>query len=152
VPLIERRAARILLVDGADRVLLFYADDPHADRGYWLTPGGGLDAGETLAEGAARELFEETGLRLPPPAFGSPVWREVVEFPIDGGSVRQAQEFFLVRVPSWDVVTHGLDPNEQNYLVGHRWWTIEELEQTDDRLYPAELAGLLRRLMDGATC
>lgn len=35
-------------------------------RGKWAIPGGFLELGETLAEGAARELHEEAGLLLPP--------------------------------------------------------------------------------------
>jgi 8-oxo-dGTP diphosphatase len=31
-------------------------------KGYWSLPGGVLETGETLAEGVAREVFEETGL------------------------------------------------------------------------------------------
>lgn len=32
-------------------------------RGFWCTPGGGLNAKESLVDGMARELFEETGVR-----------------------------------------------------------------------------------------
>jgi ADP-ribose pyrophosphatase YjhB (NUDIX family) len=35
-------------------------------RGKWAIPGGFLEEGETLAEGAARELHEEAGILLPP--------------------------------------------------------------------------------------
>ena len=35
-------------------------------RGLWAIPGGYLEGGETLAAGAARELYEEAGIRLPP--------------------------------------------------------------------------------------
>ncbi len=31
----------------------------------WCTPGGGIEPGETAAEARDRELFEESGLRLP---------------------------------------------------------------------------------------
>ena len=34
-------------------------------QGRWAIPGGYLEAGETLQEGAARELFEEAGVRVP---------------------------------------------------------------------------------------
>lgn len=34
--------------------------------GFWAIPGGFMEAGETLAEGAARELWEEAGIRLAP--------------------------------------------------------------------------------------
>lgn len=152
MPPIARRAARVLLVDGADRVLLLHGVDPRADRPYWFTVGGGLDPGESAADGAARELFEETGLRVGPDDLDEPVWHEVTEFPFQDRWYRQEQDFFLLRVPAWSVVTHGWDDVERGFIDGHRWWTIEELERTEERFYPAELPGLLRRLLDGATC
>ena len=34
------------------------------DIGKWCVPGGGLELGETVAECAAREVFEETGVKI----------------------------------------------------------------------------------------
>jgi ADP-ribose pyrophosphatase YjhB (NUDIX family) len=145
---IPRRAARVMLVDAADRVLLFRGFDPaRPSHRYWFTVGGGLGAGEPAAEGAARELAEETGLALAPDRLGTPVWREVTEFPFDGRRYRQEQVFYLVRVPAWEVDTTGFDDVERGSIDGHRWWTIEELETTSERYYPPDLPGLLRRLV-----
>jgi 8-oxo-dGTP pyrophosphatase MutT (NUDIX family) len=150
VDVIPRRAARVLLVDGDDRVLLFRGFDPaRPHHRYWFTPGGGLDADEPYAVGAARELAEETGLRLAPEELGDPVWDEVTEYPFDGRQYRQSQEFFLVRVPSWEVDTRGFDEVERDSIDDHRWWEVAELEATGERIYPTDLAVLLRRLLAG---
>ena len=48
-----RRAARLLVIDPEDSVLLFqYEDD---GRRWWATPGGGLERDETFEQAAARE-------------------------------------------------------------------------------------------------
>lgn len=46
--------------------LLWVKRDLEPKRGLWAIPGGYLESGETLAEGAARELAEEAGVVLPP--------------------------------------------------------------------------------------
>src|SRR5450755_2643030 len=52
---IARRAGRVLVVDAAGRVLLLQGFDPAAPAEmFWFTIGGGADAGESLAEAAAR--------------------------------------------------------------------------------------------------
>jgi 8-oxo-dGTP pyrophosphatase MutT (NUDIX family) len=148
---IPRRAARVLLVDGADRVLMFRGFDPaRPTHRYWFTVGGGLEPDEPAAQGAARELAEETGLRRGADELGPPVWREITEYPFDGRWYRQEQDFFLVRVADWDVVTDGFDEIEQATIDGHRWWTIAELESTAERFYPTDLPGLLRRILSRA--
>jgi ADP-ribose pyrophosphatase YjhB (NUDIX family) len=60
---ILRPAARVLLIDEHDRVLLLRAD--LGDRNVWIAPGGGLEPGETAEDAALRELREETGIELP---------------------------------------------------------------------------------------
>jgi 8-oxo-dGTP pyrophosphatase MutT (NUDIX family) len=147
-PLTARTAARILLVDAAGRVLLFSGGDPgRPGHRYWFTPGGGLDRGESMTDGAVRELFEETGLAVPPSALGAPVWHETTEFPFGGVRYRQEQDFFLLRVPDWEVDTTGFNDIERASVDGHRWWTLPELDTTDEKVYPVNLPGLLRRVL-----
>lgn len=146
---IPRRAARILLLDAADRLLMFRGHDPaRPEWHYWFTVGGGLDDGESPVEGALRELREETGLHLDPHGLGPVVWHETTEFPFDGLWYRQEQDFFVVRVDSWDVRLDGLDVVERQSIDGHRWWTLDELTTTQERFYPVELPTLLREILE----
>jgi 8-oxo-dGTP pyrophosphatase MutT (NUDIX family) len=142
----DRRAARVVLVDGADRTLLLRGGDPARPAlRWWFTPGGGLNDGESSAEGAARELFEETGLLVDPADLGEPVWHQVTEFSYDKRRYRQDQDFYLLRVEEWQVDTAGFDPEEQLTIDAHRWWSAAELDVTDETVFPEDLADLLRR-------
>lgn len=57
------------IIDDAGRLLLIR----RADNGLWALPGGGLDVGETPAEGAVREAREESGVASEPVALAG-VW------------------------------------------------------------------------------
>ena len=143
--ILDRRAARVMLVDGAGRTLLLRGGDPaRPGLRWWFTPGGGLRDGESPAEGASRELFEETGLRVPPDALGEPVWHQVTEFSYANRRYRQDQDFYLVRVSEWEIDTAGFDAEEQLTIDAHRWWSAAELDATDETVYPTELPELLR--------
>src|SRR4051812_25684578 len=148
VPSVDRLAARVLLVDGLGRVLLFRGHDPaRPDAGsWWFTVGGGLDEGESHREAAARELFEETGLVATADAFVGPVHREVAEFSLAGTSYRQDNEFYVVEIDAHDVVTAGFSAFEDVFVLEHRWWTRDDLRSTHDVVYPETLADLLDRL------
>ncbi len=143
----RRQAGRVLVVDGGGRVLLLHGFDPaRPDQPYWFTVGGGAVPHESLAQAAARELREETGIGAEPADLGEPVWHEVAEFSFQGTSYRQEQDFFLLRVGSAEVRADGLDEEEAAVIDGHRWWALAELEATTEPYYPAELPALLRSL------
>jgi 8-oxo-dGTP pyrophosphatase MutT (NUDIX family) len=147
-----RRAARVLLIDAAERVLLLRGYDPaRPDHRYWFTVGGGIDDGETPVECAVRELFEETGLRVSADELGEPIHHDVTEFPFDGRWYRQEQDFFLVRVDSWQVDFAGHNEIERASVDGYRWWTVDELRATGDRFYPPDLPDVLSARL-GAQC
>jgi 8-oxo-dGTP diphosphatase len=54
------RAQVVLVHDG--RVLM--VRHAHADRAYWVLPGGAVEPGEDVADAAVREVLEETGLSI----------------------------------------------------------------------------------------
>ncbi len=146
---ILRPAARVLLIDGRDRLLLFRGRDPGEPQApaFWATVGGGLEPGETPEQGALREMHEETGLLLAAEELVGPVWEEVAEFPFEGQNYRQPQMFFVARVATCQVDTSAFSEVEQRSIDGHRWWTLDELDATDDIYYPHDLPRLLRRVL-----
>lgn len=58
-----------------DGRLLLVRRGQEPGRGLWSVPGGRLEPGETVAEGCAREVLEETGLRVVPGALVGTVER-----------------------------------------------------------------------------
>jgi ADP-ribose pyrophosphatase YjhB (NUDIX family) len=52
-------ATRVVLRDQAGRLLLIR----RADNGVWSVPAGAMELGESIADCAVRELYEESGLR-----------------------------------------------------------------------------------------
>ncbi len=145
---VARRAARVILLDEHERILLFRGCDPdRPERTFWFTPGGGLDPGETPAECAAREVREETGLS--DVRIGPRVWTRRAVFRILGTVYDQREDFFLASCASFAVDTAGFTDIERRSVSAHRWWTVEEIAGSDEHFAPADLAARLRELLVG---
>jgi ADP-ribose pyrophosphatase YjhB (NUDIX family) len=131
------------VLDPDDRVMLFRVKDPRDGRYFWLTPGGGVNDGETLEDGARRELFEETGLR--DVELSQALWQGRRRFLFQGREYDQDETFFLVRADAFVADVTGGEDYEQG--MEHRWWRLEELEATEETVFPGGLSGLVRDIL-----
>ena len=143
-----RPTARVLLLDGENRILLMKGrlpSNPDAP-GAWFTIGGGIEPGESLYEAAAREVVEETGLHGV--ELGEIAWcGEVTLRDRKQRPVLFKDTFILARCAGGDVSRSGWQALEREFVDDMRWWSIEELENTDESIWPRDLAVRLRRLV-----
>jgi 8-oxo-dGTP pyrophosphatase MutT (NUDIX family) len=147
----RRRTARVLLVDTADRLLLFRDSDPGLPgRHWWITPGGGIEEGETELEGAVRELREETGLEVDEAALSAPLARRRVLHGYTDVVVEQDEVFLGLVVEPFEVDTAGQTEEELWLMGSHHWWTRDELGSTGEEVWPVCLLELWERLEAGA--
>jgi len=148
-----RRAARVILLDERDRVLLARGHDlGQPERSWWFTVGGGIEAGESSREAAVRELREETGVVLAAEALVGPVYTRSAVFDFYAEHCRQDEEIFLGRVPADAYL--GLDRSawtsvELEVLDELRWWDLDELDRVEIEVFPERLVDLVRDLLPG---
>jgi 8-oxo-dGTP pyrophosphatase MutT (NUDIX family) len=149
-----RPTARLIVLDHDRRVLLFKVQDEeplHKNHpglvSYWFTPGGGVDNGETYEEAAIRELKEETGIVCR--ELGPCLWTRsrILTFPDE--DVDFCDRYFLVMAGRCKVETDGLLPYEKTIFRGFRWWSVEEMRQTDEVFLPPDLPYLLNPIVTG---
>ena len=108
-------AAGAVVTDSSGRVLLVRRGR-EPQKGRWSVPGGSAEPGETLREAAAREVFEETGLRVR-------VGRELWCLAIPAGADRTYEVHDFAATVIGGTLTPGDDADDA------RWVTPAELDE-----------------------
>ena len=155
-----RRAARVIALRRrpVPAILLVVGHDfSAADRSWGFTPGGGLLAGESPPEGAARELAEETGITVDAASLIGPVVDRSSRFSFNLVTCRQDELFYLLHLDGVagagdDLDRSGWTELERQVLDSLRWWPLDELDAAAAAgmtVYPAVLPALARELLSG---
>lgn len=146
----HRETARVILQNRDGRFLLMHTHfEAHTGlTPRWITPGGGIDPGETPLIAAVRELREETGLVVDAAELGDLV--EAVagywDWPNGHRFHSYVDHFYRIAVDDFELDAAGWTESEHHDVIEMRWWTTDELRLEDPVVGPPGLIDLLERL------
>jgi 8-oxo-dGTP diphosphatase len=141
----RRRTARVMLFEATGAILLirFVIPRQEGDFVFWAAPGGEIEAGETEAEAAVREVREELGLEV---QVMGPVYCDANQFLHRGEMQDNVDFFFRAECGREEPKLLGVTVDELEIMKEIRWWGVEEIEAAEDTIFPANLAERMREL------
>lgn len=143
---LKRTSCRAILLTPDHEILLIKVENQNGGWHGWITPGGGMEPGETPEQALRRELSEE--LSLDHFIFGPNVWLRSHKFPWAGKLYDQDEQYYLIQTEKFDpipsVTPTGFDVDA---FKGFRWWKLEELKQSSEEFAPRSMASLLDDLI-----
>ena len=149
-PLPVRHAARVLLIDPAEGVLLFRSQERSDGHAHWYPVGGEVEAGETFEQAVVREAYEETGLA--DLTLGVEVLARRFEFHWHETVWDARERWWLARVEHFEPGFAGMEELESGEFSDCRWMSLADLASVraaGDILTPANLLELLPAWLAG---
>ena len=147
IPGEHRATARVLLRNESGQffLLLTHFDPEVGLPARWITPGGGIDLHEDILEAAVRELAEETGIRVEPTELGQPVTEIEGRWDWADGINHHTYHdtFFELTVSDFKLDDSNWTEDERRDVLSYRWWSLEELAQTQELVGPPKLVAFL---------
>ena len=128
---------------GAVLLIRFVVMRPDGEFLFWALPGGEIEAGETEIEAATRELREELGIGV---KVEGPVYRDANQFWHQGEMQDNVDFLFRAECGREEPRLIGFTTDEKEIMKELRWWSEAEIEVSEERIFPVNLAARMREL------
>ena len=134
-----------MLFDEGGEILLvrFVVPREGGEFVFWALPGGEIEAGESEVEAAVREVREELGLEL---VVSGPVFQDTNQFLHQGEMQDNVDFLFRAECGREEPQLLGVTADEREIMKEIRWWSEAEIETSQERIFPAGLAGRIGEL------
>jgi len=151
-----RNAARVVLLNDSDELLLMCMDDPTITSigekytgHFWTLIGGEIGPNETVREAAEREVFEETGLAKAEIEFGPQVWFGELDLIFKGNPTHIRQEFIVARTRRKNVSLANLTEDEKEVVKQVLWFSLDRIINSSEVIHPVVLPKYLPDVIVG---
>jgi 8-oxo-dGTP pyrophosphatase MutT (NUDIX family) len=146
MPIPIRSSVKVLLLNDKDELLLICADDPKTTTvdgeyhgKFWFPIGGEIEKGESIQEAAFREIYEESGIEKKDVELGPVVWYGEFDLVLGGVKTHLKQTFIVARTKKRKVAFTKLDQWERKVIKEVKWFSLREIETSDEIIYPVLL-------------
>lgn len=132
---INRKTGKVLLIKCFDKRS---KSTKEFTDGFWVLPGGGVKKYETFKEAVKREIYEETGIinaNVKNCVFSRVIHAEL-------RNIKQSlyyERYYVVETDDIEININSLTKNEIEVISEYKWWSINELKQTKDVVFPLSL-------------
>jgi len=119
----------VIFRDATQAEVLLVQRGKEPAKGRWALPGGSIEWGETITQAAAREVLEETGLRVTVPDEAAFTALDVISRPEEG---TPGYHYVLVAVAA--LCEDGAEPQAADDAADCRWWPLARLHEAQPQV------------------
>lgn len=152
----KRKTVRFLLLNSQKKLLLMRVVDPtttgidkNGRDAFWCTPGGSMEANETVEETIARELFEETGLHINEVNVGPFVWYGKHKMIIRNQETELDEQFIVLHTVKDELSTANFTDEEKKVVTNLSWLSYDEILNHHEVIFPVILRTHLPDIIAG---
>lgn len=154
--IITRRTVRVLLLNTCNELLLMCVEDfdistldGKRNKRFWCTIGGAIDCNETVEQTALREIFEETEIEESAIKLAPVVWHSKADVIFKGKPTHLDELFIVAKKHIKDVFLCKPTQDEQAAVKKLQWFSLEDIKQSSEIIFPVNLAKLLPDVLLG---